>query len=353
MNKIDKKVLGNIELSLSNKNITSLKRDFLHLLKNLIEGKTSKGNIVCMIDQYSSISFVLFDLFHLSFYEIGYIFNKILSFNTSVVEAENSMIVTNGMYNKELQSVGIHNDEEFFWALDCYMADKLMPNYPNAQEVRKVLGMILNREAEQHNFKLKQYQIIRDFMTKDEKNEADYCIACNALQKINCTDILIDSFVAFHKVSKEKKTTVNSGEMKITVFRKEDDKPECSFSKKYIKTRLKELQEQPFDFIQFQDTLSLLQYSNYADDVKIKYLNQMIQNTLKNYSYYRYVIDKTTYMKRDKKIIQEINDIFASMFICSSEDYEFYKNYAIELISKLEYNVIDNFDYELQLMKKH
>ena len=77
-------------------------------------------------------------------------------------------------------------------------------------------------------------------------------------------------------------------------------------------------------------------------------MSTVYRNHIENFSYYLYVYQKYQFMFPEDYILQEFQIAFQNLFIANEEDYLFYKEYLLELIQKMEGELVYSFDYDLK-----
>lgn len=105
------------------------------------------------------------------------------------------------------------------------------------------------------------------------------------------------------------------------------------------------------------DVVALLIRLKYSQELIYKFL-KAARNQLKNQhivAQYLNLVNKLKSYEKDLNIHKELNELescFQELFICSNEDYVFWKNNIIELVAELKEFIPNDNVYEMTQAKK-
>lgn len=205
---------------------------------------------------------------------------------------------------------------------------------------------------DRHGF-LKTIERMQNF-TLNERTKLDYELEKMDLKHFDIPLGIIDYYLGYYELQDEKlsKSTETEPSIPKKIVSTSISKPSKKELKRQLDTLYKPNSEEPFDYINYRELLEILKNLNYADSVVINILSGCNQNCIQNYSYYQLVYERMLFMGKDKEALEELKYYLQSMFICTDEDYECAKTEVIKTLDKHAGYTAQNFDYEMELMRK-
>lgn len=128
-------------------------------------------------------------------------------------------------------------------------------------------------------------------------------------------------------------------------------------SKRELKAKLKEYYDEDnlsnlFNYRHYDKLIFLLQQLNYPEK-HIEYIMANIARShAENFYYYQYVYQKFCDLYPNSHLIKEVNEIICNMFIVNDEDYVFYKEYLLEILTKMAGDIQYSYSFDIKKVYK-
>ncbi|HIR75216.1 TPA: hypothetical protein IAB95_06955 [Candidatus Ventrenecus avicola] len=349
MNKIVKKLL--IDLDNYPKTENELIKQNVDYIQRYFLGSDLDGDHSFMFTHFRAHETILNNT-SLTKKEKGYIFLELLSKNFSIIDVDGALALEYDRYETELRSIRIYNEIVFANRLIDYLEDPTKPTL-----YQQVLKNVLEKE-EQRSMELKKYyKNIRDALSVKPKTKETYERIKENMFALEIPESLILDVLTYLK--EKEHLQAKREENLITKRTLKPKEKEPTPSKKILKAELAKYYqpeiEEPqelFDYQNYLKVLFILKQLNYTEERTEEILNWIFLHAKKTFSYFAYLYDKLKYSKRHKELLEEINFYFSNMWICSDEDYLCAKETIMNLLNCTMNVALENYQYEIELMKK-
>ncbi|MBR1376652.1 MAG: hypothetical protein IJ565_02445 [Bacilli bacterium] len=350
MNKIIKKTISQLEH-------LNLRMDLYHLFEEKPEEKDlfysskmltnniikvlsldySNNDVGQLVDSYTIIEPILFELCELTMEEAGFVINRLMNYNYTLCKNDFHLIVT---YNPF--------EEAGYERMDI---QELLTKLVNGEEMdpieKEKVNKILEKEHEQ-NKEYKEYYIkLEEFINSKDTNK-DYSYFTKLLKGLKWSDKLIEAYITYLK-SKEKEEVIPTIKKQKKV---EITLPPRGKLKKDLYTLYKpDILDKYFDYQNINEVLRLINQLGLSDErIKI-ILNDLFRCAIKNEAYYNYLVEKALFEGKEKDIVNdiiELRDMYGSVDFKNKQEID---RWLLNLYKRIEYLMIESFNYENKLIE--
>ena len=298
------------------------------------EGKEDKENYI-LINFNGALEFI-FNTYDFTEEEMGIILTTFLENNIKIINSKPYYYVEGIVGRKSYQEI-VQDVKQ------CNPSFLILPNNTKEKYSEKLNEQIMSSEIKRKEL-VRTYGIILDFLTKEEKQEADYQNIYSILKSLQMPKFMIKIFLSYQGYEKKQAQPLHLEAFKRPI------KQETKKSKKELKTALQSyLASENFDYANYEDVVSILRQLNYPETQITNVMYELFNKAIINYAYYKYIYKKYAMLYPKEPILKEILDMASAMMIPESEeDYIFWKNQIIALLEKMQGEAQTNDAYDLK-----
>ena len=338
MNKTNKKMYDFLSKTYMPKKIEEVE-----ILKQILLGEEIKKTI----EEFDNIIYFL-NISGLTEEEQGKIYFLILKANYEVISSIKTMFNTKHLMKKitplGIESIIFKEDGNFSYVVqekqDVGLTKAILPIYLNQY----------NEEVEQRK---KVY--LRLFNIFEEPSQEIYPLLqiINDLHLPKRINTALLNLYTYQIKNERTEIRVQKNTPKVILT-----PPKTSnITKKELKKALKMYYDENdifklFDYKNYNTLINILKELNYPEK-QIEYIMANIARShAENFYYYQYVYQKFCDLYPNSHLIKEVNEIICNMFIVNDEDYVFYKEYLLEILTKMAGDIQYSYSFDIKKVYK-